>query len=149
MNSPIQTEGNFVSKPILDERYSRLLSLINEIEDDVARNTPERCYHCKKREFGVIQKAVLEHGIKTVLDGSNLDDLGDYRPGLKALVELGIKSPLWEAGLTNFACLASRIPYGETITAEKLSCVEKAEAVLRNFGIENRLWFWDTKNGQA
>jgi uncharacterized protein len=125
----------------------------NEIEDDVAENTARRCYHCKKREFGAIQKAALDRGIKAVLDGSNLDDLGDYRPGLAALAELGIVSPLREAGLTKqdirdlsrrfalptwdkpaFACLASRIPYGETITREKLSRVEQAEAVLRDFG---------------
>jgi uncharacterized protein len=123
------------------------------IEDDVAQNTKERCYHCKKREFAAIQQAARGRGIAAVLDGSNIDDLGDYRPGLRALAELGIQSPLREAGLTKqeirdlsrrfnlptwdkpaFACLASRIPYGETITAEKLSRVEKAEAALRNFG---------------
>jgi uncharacterized protein len=125
----------------------------NEIEDEVAQNTAQRCYHCKKREFGAIQKAAKQRGITTVLDGSNLDDLGDYRPGLAALAELGIMSPLREAGLSKqeirelsrgfklptwdkpaFACLASRIPYGETITREKLSRVEKAETVLRDFG---------------
>ncbi|GHU21082.1 adenine nucleotide alpha hydrolase [Spirochaetia bacterium] len=125
----------------------------NEIEDDVSQNNPQRCYYCKKREFGAIQKAARERGVEIVLDGSNLDDMGDYRPGLKALTELGIKSPLREAGLTKqdirdlshrfnlptwdkpaFACLASRIPYGETITAEKLSRIEKAEVVLREAG---------------
>jgi uncharacterized protein len=125
----------------------------NEIEDDVAQNTARRCYHCKKREFGAIRKAASRRGIKTVLDGSNLDDPGDYRPGLMALEELGIKSPLREAGLSKqdirdlsrrfnlptwdkpaFACLASRIPYGEAITAEKLFRVEQAEEVLREFG---------------
>lgn len=125
----------------------------SEIEDIVARNAPDRCYHCKKNEFGAIQKAARARGIKTVLDGSNRDDLGDYRPGLQALAELGIVSPLREAGLDKkdirelsrrfnlptwdkpaTACLASRIPYGETLTAEKLSRIEKAEAVLREFG---------------
>ncbi|MDR0599007.1 MAG: ATP-dependent sacrificial sulfur transferase LarE [Treponema sp.] len=124
-----------------------------EIEDEVARNTKERCYHCKKREFAAIQRAARDRGIAAVLDGSNMDDLGDYRPGLRALAELGIASPLREAGLTKgeirelsrrfnlptwdkpaFACLASRVPYGETITAEKLSRIEKAEAALRAFG---------------
>lgn len=125
----------------------------DEIEDDVAQNSPERCYFCKKKEFAAIQKAVEKRGITAVLDGSNLDDLGDYRPGLKALEELGIASPLREAGIGKndirelsrrfglpvwdkpaFACLASRIPYGETISREKLSRIEKAETVLRNFG---------------
>jgi uncharacterized protein len=125
----------------------------NKIEDDVARNTKERCYHCKKREFARIQEAARSRGIEIVLDGSNIDDEGDYRPGLRALAELNIMSPLREAGLSKqeirelscsfdlptwdkpaFACLASRIPYGETITAEKLSRVEKAEAALRDFG---------------
>ncbi|MDR0586799.1 MAG: ATP-dependent sacrificial sulfur transferase LarE, partial [Treponema sp.] len=114
---------------------------------------PERCYFCKKKEFAAIQKAAEKRGVAAVLDGSNIDDLGDYRPGLKALEELGITSPLREAGLAKndirelsrrfalptwdkpaFACLASRIPYGETISKEKLSRVEKAETVLRDFG---------------
>jgi uncharacterized protein len=125
----------------------------DEIEDDVAQNSPERCYFCKKKEFAAIQKAAEKRGITVVLDGSNLDDLEDYRPGLKALEELGIASPLREAGLGKndirelsrrfglptwdkpaFACLASRVPYGETINREKLSRIEKAEIVLKNFG---------------
>jgi uncharacterized protein len=124
-----------------------------EIDEEVAANPRERCYYCKKREFGRILAAAREQGIGTVLDGSNLDDLGDYRPGLKALEELGIMSPLREAGLTKaeiralsrrfnlptwdkpaFACLASRIPYGERIDEEKLARVEKAEDALRSRG---------------
>ncbi|MDR0400382.1 MAG: ATP-dependent sacrificial sulfur transferase LarE, partial [Treponema sp.] len=103
-----------------------------EIDEEVAANPRERCYFCKKLEFRGIIAAAKERGIGTVLDGSNLDDLGDYRPGLKALEELGVMSPLREAGMTKadirelsrrfdlptwdkpaFACLASRIPYGE------------------------------------
>jgi uncharacterized protein len=124
-----------------------------EIDDEVAANPQDRCYFCKKIEFGVILKAARERGVNTVLDGSNMDDLGDYRPGLKALEELGIQSPLREAGLHKaeirelsrrfdlptwdkpaFACLASRIPYGERIDREKLARVEKAEEFLRSFG---------------
>ncbi|MDR2534439.1 MAG: ATP-dependent sacrificial sulfur transferase LarE [Treponema sp.] len=124
-----------------------------EINEEVAANPKERCYFCKKIEFGNILKAAQERGINTVLDGSNLDDLGDYRPGLKALEELRILSPLREAGLTKadirelsrrfdlptwdkpaFACLASRIPYGERIDREKLARVEKAEDALRTAG---------------
>jgi uncharacterized protein len=125
----------------------------SEIDDEVAANPKERCYFCKKIEFGTILDEAKKRGIYTVLDGSNMDDLGDYRPGLKALAELQIFSPLRAAGLTKqdirdlskrfdlptwdkpaFACLASRIPYGERIDREKLSRVEKAEDRLREAG---------------
>jgi uncharacterized protein len=124
-----------------------------EIDDEVAANPKERCYFCKKLEFGAIAEAAKARGIGTVLDGSNMDDMGDYRPGLKALAELHIISPLREAGLSKaeiralskrfelptwdkpaFACLASRIPYGERIDREKLSRVERAEDLLRAEG---------------
>jgi uncharacterized protein len=125
----------------------------SEIDDKVAANPKERCYFCKKLEFGAILEAARERGIYTVLDGSNRDDLTDYRPGLKALKELRIFSPLREAGLTKaeirelsrrfnlptwnkppFACLASRIPYGERIDRDKLRRVERAEDHLRETG---------------
>jgi uncharacterized protein len=124
-----------------------------EIDEEVAANPKERCYFCKKIEFGNILRAAKERGINTVLDGSNMDDMGDYRPGLKALEELRILSPLREVQLSKaeirelsrrfdlptwdkpaFACLASRIPYGERIDKEKLARVEKAEDALRSFG---------------
>jgi uncharacterized protein len=124
-----------------------------EIEEAVAANPKERCYFCKKIEFGNILRAAKERGINTVLDGSNVDDLGDYRPGLRALEELRILSPLREVNLAKaeirelsrryalptwdkpaFACLASRIPYGERIDREKLARVEKAEEALRTYG---------------
>jgi len=124
-----------------------------DIEEHVAANPADRCYHCKKIEFSLIAKAARENGAEYVIDGSNLDDLSDYRPGLRALEELGVRSPLREAGLTKadirehsrrlglptwdkpaFACLASRIPYGERITAEKLRAVERAEDFLRSLG---------------
>jgi uncharacterized protein len=124
-----------------------------EIDEEVAANPRERCYFCKKLEFGAILAAAKKRGIHAVLDGSNLDDLGDYRPGLKALEELRVISPLRQAGLTKaeirelsrrfdlptwdkpaFACLASRIPYGERIDKEKLARIEKAEDTLRAAG---------------
>jgi uncharacterized protein len=71
----------------------------NAIDEEVAANSRERCYFCKKLEFAAVIEAAERRGIHTVLDGSNLDDLGDYRPGLKALKELGVLSPLREAGL--------------------------------------------------
>jgi uncharacterized protein len=125
----------------------------NEIDEEVAANPKERCYFCKKIEFAAITAEAEKHGFHTVLDGSNRDDPGDYRPGLKALEELRIFSPLRAAELGKaeirelsrrfglptwdkpaFACLASRIPYGERIDREKLSRVEKAEEILRDAG---------------
>ncbi|MDR1363617.1 MAG: ATP-dependent sacrificial sulfur transferase LarE [Spirochaetaceae bacterium] len=129
--------------------------LINEehIDEEVAANPRDRCYYCKKIEFGRIMEAAREHGAFVVFDGSNMDDLNDYRPGMRALAELKICSPLREAGLNkaeirelskrfnlptwnkpSFACLASRIPYGERIDSKKLSRVEKAEDFLRSEG---------------
>ena len=123
------------------------------IDAEVAANPPHRCYLCKKIEFAVIKREAGRRGVSCVVDGSNADDPSDYRPGLRALAELGIRSPLRDAGLDKaairelsrwlglptwdkpaFACLASRIPYGERITAEKLGRVERAEDYLRGIG---------------
>jgi pyridinium-3,5-biscarboxylic acid mononucleotide sulfurtransferase len=127
----------------------------NIIDDIVAENPVDRCFHCKKIEFSTIQKIALENGIDIVFDGSNIDDLSDYRPGLKALKELKIVSPLREAGLTKeeirelskrlnlktwnkpaFACLASRIPYGEKITIKALDKIERSEDFLKSKGFK-------------
>ncbi|MDD4016878.1 MAG: ATP-dependent sacrificial sulfur transferase LarE [Kiritimatiellae bacterium] len=125
-----------------------------ELNDpDYAANPADRCYFCKKRLFGCIAGAAGERGFAQVLDGSNADDAGDYRPGRRAADELGVKSPLMEAGLTKaeiralsrnaalptadkpaMACLASRIPYGTPVTVGVLAQVERAEEVLRAAG---------------
>ena len=116
-------------------------------------NPKNRCYLCKKALFMQFQAIAYENGFSHLAEGSNLDDLGDYRPGMQAIEELGVLSPLHHAGLTkaeiralskklglstwdkpSFACLASRIPYGETITEEKLHMVEQAEEFLRGRG---------------
>lgn len=116
-----------------------------------ADNPINRCYICKKEIFGIIKKAVADNGISAVAEGSNINDNNDYRPGMKAIRELGILSPLQASGFTkqeirdmseklglptwnkpSFACLASRFAYGEKITEEKLGQVEKAEQILRN-----------------
>ena len=116
-------------------------------------NGPERCYYCKKAIFGAIRTFAEEEGFTNVVDGSNADDLQTYRPGTKAMTELGIRSPLQEAGLTkgeirklsremglftaskpSYSCLASRIQYGEPITPEKLARIEQAEDYLANLG---------------
>ena len=117
------------------------------------QNPKDRCYHCKKAVLTLIKEAAAGRGIAYVAEGSNLDDLGDYRPGLIAVAELEVKSPLRETGLTkediralskelglptwdkpSFACLASRFVYGEPITEEKLGMVDKAEQRLLDLG---------------
>ena len=118
------------------------------------QNPTNRCYLCKKELFTKILEIAKSEGLSAVAEGSNMDDLGDYRPGLQAVRELGIRSPLREAGLTkdeiralsrrmglptwnkpSFACLASRFPYGERITAAGLERVEKAEQWLLDAGL--------------
>ena len=118
-----------------------------------ADNPPDRCYRCKKALFEEIQNIARAHGIAHVIEGSNMDDLGDYRPGMQAIAELGVPSPLREAELykqeirelsreyglptwekPSYACLASRFVYGETITKEKLRMVEQAEELLMEKG---------------
>lgn len=117
------------------------------------QNPKNRCYLCKRGLFQKIWELAREQGMQTVAEGSNVDDEGDYRPGMTAVKELGVKSPLREAGLTkseirglskemglptwdkqSFACLASRFVYGETISEEKLSMVDKAEQLLLDQG---------------
>ncbi|HIU26130.1 MAG TPA: ATP-dependent sacrificial sulfur transferase LarE [Candidatus Copromorpha excrementigallinarum] len=133
--------------------------LMSIIED----NPPDRCYSCKKAIFSLLKERADMVG-SVLADGTNLDDMSDYRPGYRAVEELGVSSPLKDAGLTKaeireamkamaeedsvikgalafalwnkpaFACLASRIPYGERITVEKLKAVYKAESLLMEEG---------------
>lgn len=126
----------------------------NELEiPGFADNPPRRCYHCKHELFALCVAKARELGLATVLDGANLDDLDDFRPGRDAAREMGIRSPLLEAGLGKaeiralsrraglptadkqpFACLASRFPYGTRITAERLQQVDRCETFLREHG---------------
>lgn len=117
------------------------------------QNPPNRCYICKRALFEKIWKIAEEKGMEHVVEGSNTDDEGDYRPGMQAVKELGVKSPLREARLSkaeirelsrqmglptwdkpSFACLASRFAYGETIDEKKLGMVEQAEGLLLALG---------------
>ncbi len=117
-------------------------------------NPPNRCYLCKRALFTEMIRVAGGFGFSCVCEGSNADDVGDYRPGLKAIAELGVKSPLRAAGLTkaeirtlskelglptwdkpSMACLATRFVYGDTITAEKLRMVERAEQLLLDLGL--------------
>jgi uncharacterized protein len=118
-------------------------------------NPPNRCYYCKKELFSKLKEIALREGTDYIADGSNLDDLKDFRPGTKAAEELGIRSPLKEAGLTkedirnlsrdlrlptwdkpSFACLASRFPYGDKITPKALKMVNEAEEYLHSLGFK-------------
>jgi uncharacterized protein len=145
------------------ERASRLAAEIgvehllfesDELDNpDYVANSPDRCYHCKRLRFQRLIELSQERGFQHVVDGSNLDDGRDHRPGMRAARELGVRSPLQEAGFTKAdvraaskklglptwnmpsnACLASRLPYGTPITRERLRQIEEAERLLHNLG---------------
>lgn len=130
--------------------------------DEVTANPGNRCYFCKKRIMGAIRAAAVADGYETMIDGTNASDEGGDRPGMKVLEEQHILSPLRICGLTKsdvrrlskeaglftwdkpaYACLATRIPAGEKITAEKLKAIEESEAVLFAMG------FWTFASGFA
>jgi len=117
-------------------------------------NTPNRCFFCKTETYGKLSEYANSHGFRTIVDGTNADDTGDFRPGRQAARDYAVRSPLLEAGfskaevrqlaqalgLPNWdkpaaACLSSRIPYGTTITLEALAQVERAEALLHGLGL--------------
>ncbi|HGJ66451.1 TPA: ATP-dependent sacrificial sulfur transferase LarE [bacterium] len=121
---------------------------------EFSHNPTDRCYHCKKELLRKLKGIAESKGYKNVIEGANLDDTGDFRPGMKANAELGVVSPLKEAKLTkaeirelskqfglptwdkpSAACLASRFPYGTEITRDKLKIVGEAEAFLKSLGI--------------
>lgn len=126
----------------------------SETEDPrYRRNDPQRCYFCKSNVYQSLIDYAGREGFPWILDGTNADDLGDHRPGLRAAREHGVRSPLQEAGigkedirawarelgLSNWdrpanACLSSRVPYGSEVTPEKLAQIEQAEAALRKLG---------------
>lgn len=117
-------------------------------------NSPERCFHCKDELYTILEKLTQIDGYDFVVDGCNVDDVGDYRPGRRAAAEHGVRSPLIEASLTKdeiralsrdrglptwdkpaMACLSSRIPYGSPVTIEALDQIEAAEMFLRSLGL--------------
>jgi len=140
----------------LAEGMGAFFSVVNSEEMKDARyveNSKDRCYYCKSDLFGRLMKFAEENKYAFVLDGNNADDAGDYRPGRKAALELGVRSPLMDVGMTkdeireiskmlglptwvkpSYACLASRIPYGTSITSGALSAIEAGEEFLRGEG---------------
>jgi len=136
-----------------------------ELDDpNYAANPERRCFYCKSELFALLGKLAEDRGFDTVASGANADDTGDFRPGLEAGAKLGVVNPLMNAGLTKseirtisralglatwdkpaMACLASRIPYGQSISSEKLARIENGEYVLKDLGfVQCRLRDHDT-----
>ncbi|MGZ3595803.1 MAG: ATP-dependent sacrificial sulfur transferase LarE, partial [Syntrophales bacterium] len=127
----------------------------NELDDpNFSSNPPDRCYHCKKELFTKLTELAKRHSLNTIIDGSTCDDEKDFRPGMRAIKEFGIRSPLKDAGFTKedirtlskamnlptwnkppLPCLSTRFPYGTQITKEKVLRVGRAEEFLAGFGI--------------
>jgi len=124
-------------------------------DDRVRANPPDRCYFCKRIRFGQVRELAAARGFLNVADGTNADDAADYRPGTRAAAELGVVSPLRDAGLTkveirslsrrhdlpiadlpSFACLASRVPYGSRLEEPRLQRIEAGEAALAALGLQ-------------
>jgi uncharacterized protein len=157
--SPTYPEYEFQEACRLAELFGarQLVVESNELEiPGFAQNDRRRCYHCKSELFSICRDKAKELGYAEILDGSNLDDLQDYRPGREAACELAVRSPLLDAGLGKedirtlsrllglstaekqaFACLSSRFPYGTEITAERLRQIDCCETFLRRQGFNN------------
>jgi uncharacterized protein len=122
-------------------------------DENYTSNPPNRCYYCKSELYTKLGRVARERGIAVICDGTNADDAVDYRPGRQAARELGVRSPLSECGLTKAdirelsrraglptwdepasACLSSRVPYGQVVTIEKLSMIDRAEMALKRLG---------------
>lgn len=146
----LEESKNFAKKYGIKQIIFKASELSHE---DYTKNPKNRCYFCKKDTFTNVMRIAKENGVNYIAEGSNMDDLGDYRPGMIAAQEVGTVSPLRyaklnkseirelskEMGLStwdkpSFACLASRIPYGETITEEKLVTIDKSEQYLFDMG---------------
>jgi uncharacterized protein len=123
---------------------------------DYVANAPDRCYHCKTELYSELRDRAQQMGLAVLVNGANVDDLADYRPGMQASSEFGVRSPLAECGFTKqeirqlaadwqlpvadkpaTPCLSSRVAYGEEVTPERLRMIDGAEQVLRSFGIAN------------
>jgi uncharacterized protein len=156
--------GDSASYPIfqreLADQLTRQFGLRHEIilteefdDPDYTSNPPNRCYYCKSELYTKLVRLAVERGLGVICNGTNVDDVGDFRPGREAARERGVRSPLLECGLTKSdirelsrraelptwnepasACLSSRVPYGQLVTIEKVSMIDKAEMALKKLG---------------
>ena len=146
----LESAINFVEEAGIRYRVDRLKQLDNP---NFVKNSTDRCYYCKKDQIMALKEIASKEGIETIADGLNVSDFNDYRPGILASDEEGVWHPFVEAGITKVdikniarkvgipfwnkpseSCLATRIPYGERITEEKLRMIEEAESVLKEIG---------------
>ncbi len=154
--SPTYPESEFSEAVGLARRIGARHLVVESNELEIAgfsENPEDRCYFCKKELFGKLAEKAVELGISWLAEGSNVDDLGDYRPGRKAVAELKVRSPLLEAELSKgeirrlsremglptwdkqpYACLSSRFPFGVQITRERLHMIEMCEEFLKSKG---------------
>ena len=151
-------EENLLTKKLANDMGVDHVCLDLDIlgEAQVVQNTPQRCYFCKTQIFSLVRETAVKHEIDNLLHAVNMDDLGDYRPGLEAAKELGFMAPLVEAGfskkeirecsrqmgletwrLPSQSCLATRIPYNDLITQEKLGMIDQGESFLRKLGFSD------------
>jgi uncharacterized protein len=157
--SPIYVEQNDEALCALPRSLGvrHLFLAARQLEDEVfVHNPQDRCYYCKRGVLGNLQELARKEGIAVIVEGSNRDDLGDYRPGERAVKEVGARSPLREAGLTKAeirelarraglanwnkpaeSCLAARFPYGARITREGLARVRESESALKALGFHD------------
>lgn len=157
VNSPLHPKvlQDHATRMAAKLRAEHIIIETDELDsDDFVSNPPERCYLCKHSRFGKLIEIAAREGISEVVDGTQLEDAGDYRPGLEAARELSVRSPLLEVGFYKYevralsrelglstwnmratSCLATRVPYGEKITSDKLSVVDRGEQFLADLGL--------------
>ena len=154
--SPVYPRGEIESATATAQQLGarHLVIETHELEDETFVTNPvDRCYHCKLELFGRLREIADQEGLALIVHGATQDDLSDHRPGFRAARELGVRAPLIEVGLTkdevralskeaglptwdrpSMACLASRFPYGESLTPQRLGQVEQSELALRGLG---------------
>jgi uncharacterized protein len=171
VHSPLHPKEMLENAASVAERLGveHITVAVNELANNaLVVNPPERCYLCKHDRFSELVEIANREGIAEVIDGTQVDDTGDYRPGIDAAQELGVRSPLLEAGFSKYevralsrelglaswnqphsTCLATRVAYDQRITREKLTIIDKGERFLRELGLsEVRLRLIDDKTAR-